>query len=198
MAITSISAAKPYRTTTRSYIRTSSPATHSLQQRISPNEASWWQTQQAHKQPASSSPTTRRTTSSTQRPSPQCPVRIYFCFSNDNARAQLRSILLAAIAKWHNVLGPLRGLDFALAPADAATGTPAEMCRDAAGRWLRGRHPDTVEVKVGHFTATRTLGWAPGREPGRMTVTFDLTNYRNMNAGELNSYWNALMAYELG
>jgi hypothetical protein len=140
-----------------------------------------------------------------KRESPSCALRIQFCFRTVEVQQRLRNILVNAIAKWHNALGPARGVSFELVPGDRGTGALAELCRDAQGQW-RGEVPtDTIEIGLspGRDKTYNSIGWKPGREPGRMQIAFGLGYPENIpnhlgGAGMRNTYDNHAMAHELG
>ena len=117
----------------------------------------------------------RYVTWSWKRASPNCAVIIYFCFKDQEAQQILKPIWQNAAQKWHTALGEKRGVDLQLAPADAATNTPAEMCPDAQRNWYAGRDRDTVQLEINNDAATayNGPGWKPGRTPGRMKLNFE-------------------------
>ena len=121
----------------------------------------------------------------------RCPVQIPFCFQDAYARDKLASTLANAIGKWHGALGLKRGVELGV--------VEGELCRDDARRWRVGLTSEAVEVKVSQgSTGYSTVGWQSGREPGRMTLGFMVENHLELNPGQLNTYFNALMAHEIG
>lgn len=140
----------------------------------------------------------------------QCPTTIYLCFRSGRARAQLRDILIAAVNRWHNALGPDRLVEFAL--VTPYNGRWAELCREVAsegghadeGRpmapWRRLMTAHAVELILGDDLddiSYSGIGWIPGTLGGRMHLIFPV-NFPSLNDAERRRYLIHQMTHELG
>ena len=110
------------------------------------------------------------------RASNDCPLRIQFCFEDESTKNELWKMTMDAFALWHNALGDRRGIHLELTKGDPSSGVADAVCRDKSGRWSRRVTRNAVMISNGHDGVqaySGTIGYMPGKIPGRMELRFD-------------------------
>ena len=138
----------------------------------------------------------------------QCGALIQFCFKDEASTNALQGITQAAFDMWHAALeedtavGEEKGVRLVLfGRRDAEGNLVPTTCYESDGKtWRKDLSRDTVVIQLSKSdTHYNTLGWMPGKKPGRMKIEFKpLVAHEDDDAAQIRKTNIADMAHELG